>query len=144
MLDGRIRSWAATTEDLCDQGGFLVQFACHIQITAMEYQAIFHVDGILAKDTAAFLVILPFAAMGIPFPLLLRHLGQTQGELLPWAWAVNGCASVVAGPLATLLALGTGLPGVLLSAAGCYFLAALVSATWRAERCGSGGNPNNS
>jgi hypothetical protein len=42
---------AAATQDLCDQGGLLVQFACHIQIIATCNKAIFHVDGILAKDS---------------------------------------------------------------------------------------------
>jgi spermidine synthase len=79
----------------------------------------------------AFTVILPLAAMGIPFPLVLRHLGQTHAELLPWAWAINGCASVVAGPLATLLALEAGLPAVLLAASACYVVAALVAGTWQ-------------
>lgn len=82
-----------------------------------------------ARMVLAFTVILPLAAMGLPFPLVLRHLGQTRGELLPWAWAINGCASVVAGPLATLLALGAGLPAVLLAASACYAVAALVAGT---------------
>src|ERR1700758_3415808 len=43
-------SWAAATEDLSDRGGFLVQFACHIQIIATGNQAIFDADEILAKD----------------------------------------------------------------------------------------------
>jgi Domain of Unknown Function (DUF1259) len=42
-------SWAAATEDLSDRGGFLVQFACHIQIIATGNQAIFDADEILAK-----------------------------------------------------------------------------------------------
>jgi hypothetical protein len=79
----------------------------------------------------AFTVILPFAAMGMPFPLVLRQLGQTRPELLPWAWAINGCASVIAGPLATLLALGAGLPIVLLVASACYAMAALLAGTWQ-------------
>jgi hypothetical protein len=79
----------------------------------------------------AFTVILPFAAMGIPFPLVLRQLGQSRAELLPWAWAINGCASVVAGPLATLLALGAGLPIVLLVASACYSMAALLAGAWQ-------------
>ena len=84
-----------------------------------------------ARMVLAFTVILPLAAMGLPFPLVLRHLGQTRAELLPWAWAINGCASVVAGPLATLLALGAGLPAVLLAASACYVVAALVAGTWQ-------------
>src|SRR5437879_12538886 len=79
----------------------------------------------------AFTVLLPFAAMGMPFPLVLRQLGQSRAELLPWAWAINGCASVIAGPLATLLALGAGLPTVLLAASAFYAVAALLAGTWQ-------------
>jgi hypothetical protein len=84
-----------------------------------------------ARMALAFTVILPFAAMGMPFPLVLHQLGQTRTEMLPWAWAINGCASVVAGPLATLLALGAGLPTVLLVASACYAVAALLAGTWQ-------------
>jgi hypothetical protein len=84
-----------------------------------------------ARMALAFTVILPFAATGMPFPLVLRQLGQTRQELLPWAWAINGCASVIAGPLATLLALGARLPIVLLVASACYAMAALLAGTWQ-------------
>jgi hypothetical protein len=84
-----------------------------------------------ARMALAFTVILPFAATGMPFPLVLRQLGQTRPELLPWAWAINGCASVIAGPLATLLALGARLPIVLLVASACYAMAALLAGTWQ-------------
>jgi Spermidine synthase len=79
----------------------------------------------------AFTLIMPFAAMGMPFPLVLYQLGHSRADLLPWAWAINGCASVVAGPLATLLALGAGLPIVLLVASACYAIAALLAGTWQ-------------
>jgi len=84
-----------------------------------------------ARMALAFTLILPFAAMGMPFPLILRLLGETRPDLLPWAWAINGCASVIAGPLATLLALGAGLPIVLLVASACYAMAALLAGTWQ-------------
>lgn len=83
-----------------------------------------------ARMILAFTVMLPLATMGMPFPLVLRQLGRTGAELLPWAWAINGCASVVAGPLAMLLALGLGLPAVLLAASACYLVAALVAGSW--------------
>jgi len=79
-----------------------------------------------ARMVLAFAVMLPLVAMGVPFPLGLRQLGLRHTQLLPWAWAINGCASVLAGPLATLLALGAGLPAVLLAASGCYALVALL------------------
>ncbi len=83
-----------------------------------------------ARMGVAFVVMLPLAAMGMPFPLALRYLGRAHRELLPWAWAVNGCASVVATSLATLLALGVGLATVLAAATGCYVAAALVALQW--------------
>jgi SAM-dependent methyltransferase len=85
-----------------------------------------------ARMILALVAMIPLGAMGMPFPLALRYLGQTRDELLPWAWAVNGCASVIAGPLATLLALGAGLPAVLLGASACYLLTALILGTWQA------------
>ena len=87
-----------------------------------------------ARMFLALAAMTPLAAMGIPFPVVLRSLGQAHSELLPWAWAVNGCASVMAGPLATLVALGGGLPAVLLAASACYLVTALIVGTWQAGR----------
>lgn len=35
--------------------------------------------------------------MGMPFPVGLRYLTRDQHDLIPWAWAVNGWMSIVAG-----------------------------------------------
>ena len=43
--------------------------------------------------------------MGFPFPLGIRTIKK---ELIPWAWAVNGSASVLSPILAILIALFTG------------------------------------
>jgi hypothetical protein len=85
---------------------------------------------LVARVAVAFVVMLPLAAMGMLFPLGLRQLGRIHAELLPWAWAINGCASVVATSLATLLALGTGLAVVLFVASACYVVAALAVRQW--------------
>jgi len=45
---------------------------------------------------------------------------------VPWAWAVNGCASVVSGVLAAIAALSFGFTVVLLAGAACYAGAWLV------------------
>lgn len=55
--------------------------------------------------------------MGFPFPLALRELDQ---PLVPWAWGVNGCASVVSAVLATLLAIDFGFGTVLWLALALY------------------------
>lgn len=88
---------------------------------------------LLARMFVALVLMLPLAAMGVPFPVVLHYLGQSHEQFLPWAWAVNGCASVVAGLVATLLALAAGLPAVMLAASGCYLLAAAVVRTWKVE-----------
>jgi hypothetical protein len=76
------------------------------------------------------MAMLPLAGMGMLFPLGLRYVGRSRPELLPWAWAINGCASLVATSLATLLALGAGLATLLVAAAACYVVAALVARHW--------------
>jgi hypothetical protein len=58
--------------------------------------------------------------MGLPFPLGLNWLEQQAPDLVPWAWAVNGCASVVASVLAAILALSYGFTLVLLLGALAY------------------------
>jgi hypothetical protein len=61
--------------------------------------------------------------MGLPFPLGLARLGP--GGARPWAWALIGAFSVVATPLANLLALERGFSVVLTAAALLYGVAAL-------------------
>ncbi len=78
------------------------------------------------KILLSILLIAPLAfCMGIPFPLGLGVVGQQAPSLLPWAWAINGCASVISAALATLLAIEFGFGVVLLAALGMYILAAL-------------------
>ena len=57
-------------------------------------------------------------ALGLPFPLGLARTGT--GAFLPWAWALNGAFSVVATPLANLIAVEQGYDGVLLLALLLY------------------------
>ncbi len=72
----------------------------------------------------AVVLIAPLAfAMGMPFPLALGRLGESAPALIPWAWAVNGCASVLSAVLATLLAIHLGFTGVVMLAIGFYGIA---------------------
>ena len=58
--------------------------------------------------------------MGMPFPLGLAWLERDAPEMTPWAWAINGCASVVASVMAAILALSFGFTLVMLLGAGAY------------------------
>jgi hypothetical protein len=71
-------------------------------------------------------LIAPLAfCMGMPFPLGLSLLGRRMPAMIPWAWGINGCASVLSAVMATLLAIQFGFTVVILSALMLYLLAAL-------------------
>lgn len=63
--------------------------------------------------------------MGMPMPLGLRAVARTHPDLVPWAWAVNGCASVVSALAAALAAMSWGFVAVLVAGAVFYGVAAL-------------------
>jgi hypothetical protein len=72
-------------------------------------------------------LIAPLAlAMGMPFPLGLGEVSRRAPGLVPWAWAVNGSASVVGAVLAGLLSMHLGFAAVVGLALGLYLLAALA------------------
>jgi hypothetical protein len=64
--------------------------------------------------------------MGIPFPGGLAWLRVRAPGAIPWAWAVNGCTSVLASVLAAMIALSAGFSWVLVGAALAYGGAWLV------------------
>ena len=80
----------------------------------------------VGRALISILLIAPLAfCMGMPFPLGLAQLGQHAPELMPWAWGINGCASVISTGLATLLAMHYGFTAVVASAGLLYVLAAV-------------------
>ncbi|MDQ0144027.1 SAM-dependent methyltransferase [Cupriavidus necator] len=80
-----------------------------------------------ARIAIAVLLIAPLAfLMGMPFPLGLAGLAARDDTLVPWAWGINACASVVAAVLATLLAIHAGFTVVVLVALLLYAAAALA------------------
>jgi hypothetical protein len=87
------------------------------------------IEHLMALPTAlrilmAILLSIPIAfVMGMPFPLGLTTTSRTAPELLPWAWGINGCASVLSAILAVLLAMEIGFTGVMLCAMLLYLLA---------------------
>ena len=76
--------------------------------------------------------------MGMPFPGGISRLLERRGRasLVPWAWAVNGAASVIASVLAALLALSFGFSWVLRLGALLYLCAEVVIITLSRYRRG--------
>jgi hypothetical protein len=64
--------------------------------------------------------------MGLPFPLGIDWLQTKSSIAVPLAWAVNGCASVIASVLAAMIFLSYGYQVVLLLGACAYACAALL------------------
>ena len=79
------------------------------------------------RAAAAMLLLAPLAfLMGSPFPLGVRSLVGAGVEGVAWGWASNGFASVVATPLAALIALESGSKMLFFLAAAAYAGAALL------------------
>jgi hypothetical protein len=77
------------------------------------------------KIAVSLVLIAPLAFfMGLPFPLALVRVAAARPGLVPWAWGINGCASVLSAILAILLAMSLGFSAVLLIAIGLYLVAA--------------------
>ena len=86
----------------------------------------------VVKIAAAIALVAPLATlMGMPFPRALARLNAVNPSLLPWAWGINGCASVIGAVLATLVAIHFGhsaviLAGVVMYAGAAAFIARIA------------------
>jgi hypothetical protein len=76
-------------------------------------------DGLKIAFSLALIAPLAFC-MGMPFPLGLRQVAENAPDFIPWAWGINGFASVISAALATLLAIQFGFTFVLLAALVLY------------------------
>lgn len=101
---------------------FLIVFAYALLMPAV--MKIIIPYSLNTKIILVFVLLMPVGIlMGMPFPMGLRFLGRHDPELILWAWAVNGCFSVMSPILAIMLALSAGFKVVLISGMALYFLA---------------------
>jgi hypothetical protein len=92
----------------------------------------------VAKIAASLIMLAPVAfAMGIPFPTGLQLVSMRFDPLLPWAWGINGCASVVGALSASLCAVHMGFRAVVLVAVVAYVGAVLAYLRMASVRTGS-------
>ena len=88
-----------------------------------------------ARIGLSLVLIAPLAFfMGMPFPLGLARLSELAPGFVPWAWGINGFASVVSAVLATLLAIEVGFNAVILLALVLYVAAAREEAASRGRQ----------
>jgi hypothetical protein len=80
--------------------------------------------SIIVKIMLVFIALMPLGFfMGCPFPAGIRLVGQKNNAVIPWAWAVNGCLSVLAPILTIMIAMESGFKTVLWIGAVCYLIA---------------------
>lgn len=72
------------------------------------------------------IVALPAFFMGMPFPLGLKALSEKHRDKIAWAWGINGFFSVIATPMALIIAIEAGSVLVISLAATAYLLAMLA------------------
>ncbi len=78
------------------------------------------------KVFIAFALILPAGfLMGMPFPMALSHVGRKNPYNVPWCWGIDGCFSVIAATLASVISLNTGFTAVMIAVSLLYLTAAL-------------------
>ncbi|MCP4399139.1 MAG: SAM-dependent methyltransferase [bacterium] len=83
--------------------------------------------GSAAKILLSILCIAPLGfCMGIPFPCGLKYVGRRTEQLVPWAYGVNGCASVLSSLIATSIAISHGFQSVFLLAGLLYLGTAVI------------------
>jgi hypothetical protein len=118
-------AWTARSPAARARRRHLAAAVAGIVVLTLLYSAVFDpvFERVVHWPTAARLAVAAIAIaplaflMGMPFPLALRSLAP---PLVPWAWGINGCASVVSPALATLLAIDIGFNAVLWLAAALY------------------------
>jgi hypothetical protein len=82
----------------------------------------------VARVLVSIALIAPLAfVMGMPFPTGLREIGLKVGNLVPWAWGMNGIFSVLGSTLVVLVSMFSSFTVSLIGAAVLYGLAALVA-----------------
>jgi Spermine/spermidine synthase domain len=85
----------------------------------------------MQKIAISLVLIAPLAFfMGMPFPLGLSRVAGEAPAFIPWAWGINGFASVVSASMATLLAIEFGFGAVVMLAMVLYGIAAAVFRAW--------------
>jgi spermidine synthase len=88
--------------------------------------------GTEARFAVTIIMLMPVSFFfGWMFPSGVNILEKESDTLIPWAWGVDGFASVAAAPLAIILSMSIGFSNVILLGMVCYAGAGVVSLLWQ-------------
>ncbi len=120
---GRLTGPAAVAGAVALIAGLTVTYLFLLPLIFQQFMG----SGDFAKILLSLALIAPLAfCMGMPFPLGLSRLAETAPDFIPWAWGINGFASVLSAALATLLAIHFGFMIVMFAALLLYTSAAAI------------------
>ena len=78
-------------------------------------------EGIIWRQLISFTFLFPLGFfMGMPFPTGIKLLERYNAGIIPWAWCINGCSSVISSVLVILIALSFGFKITLILSAVAY------------------------
>lgn len=84
-------------------------------------------SSLILRGVITLVILCPIAIlMGMPFPTGMRMLGENEKDIIPWAWCVNGAASVISSIFAIIIAMSFGFNAVLFLAAFTYLAAGVL------------------
>ncbi|OIO04617.1 MAG: hypothetical protein AUJ49_02445 [Desulfovibrionaceae bacterium CG1_02_65_16] len=116
------------------RAGIRLACACAATLAALLLLLLPHVlnNALAWPEYAKAALVIAIAAplgffMGMPFPLALSTYRGATSAFIPWAWSVNGALSVVATPLANILAVSFGYTAVFGASLALYAMAALLA-----------------
>ncbi|MDH4234444.1 MAG: SAM-dependent methyltransferase, partial [Gallionella sp.] len=123
QLDGR---WQAANKVIIAVSAMAALALIYLATLPLLFHSLIHLPD-AAKIIISIALIAPLAmCMGVPFPTGMMRLAGTGEEAIPWAWAINGFASVVGAVLATLLAIHLGFAAVILLAVLIYAMSCVA------------------
>lgn len=80
-------------------------------------------SNLILRGIVTLLTLCPIGIlMGMPFPAAIKILGERDRDIIPWAWCVNGVASVISSILAIIIAISFGFNAVLLLSVIMYLV----------------------
>ncbi len=98
----------------------------YVVLLPMLFQQLMGLADSIKMVVSVFLIAPLAFCMGMPFPIGLNRVAGSAPDFIPWAWGINGFASVISASLATLLAIELGFTAVVLFALVFYATAAAI------------------
>ena len=100
----------------------IVILVCMFFIFNPMMHRVIQLNQFLRYTLSLLLLLPPGFLIGLPFPLGMRYILNLPAQRA-YAWTINGCASVLASIASAQIALGLGIPAIMIFAISAYFLA---------------------